>query len=551
MNPSTDIGPTPAYRALNYVESFAPRNELIRAIDSRTHVDLVVIGGGVHGAWSALLASLSGLSVVLFEGRDYASQTSSRSSKMAHGGLRYLESFDFRQVFEGIRQRDLLLTIAPHLVRTEKFLLPLPSSSSSFLSKLKYKVGLSLYDLFRKQSSLRHEYIPEGDTRLAMLQENGLGRHGAFQYVDGLMKDCRLVLEIIYAAREEGAFCLNHAPVTGISRHPDGTIVTWQDSLTGSVHEVRCGAVMNCGGPWVSQVSPRYKQDLRFSRGVHLIFKTPWHGPSLLLPLPEEPGRYYFVWPHESGTLVGTTEREVSVADYDPLPQRDEIEEILARLKRDLPRAALDASTVLYAFAGVRSLPLRSGPKGEVGSVSRRHRWEWHDGVLTLLGGKFTTAEWTAREGLAMVLRHSGVKSPIPSFSSRKLPGAEAIGADKIAAFHSLCLEHGVPSLTIDRALARYGARAIRFSEFPSWYELLPGGILKGELLFACSSEQAERVEDVLSRRLEVEGLPGYGLDLVTIVEDTLRNRGSTSARKESLAYREKIAVVQNLLKST
>jgi glycerol-3-phosphate dehydrogenase len=477
--------------------------------------DIIVIGGGIHGVCVAKVAAQAGLSVLLLEQGDYASGTSSRSSKMAHGGLRYLEMFDFEQVFEGIRAREALFERLPNLVRPEQFLIPVPQGA--FWLRFKLGVGLTIYDLLVRSKARRHKWFsgtPE------VFGEGGRRLAGCYQYTDGLMSDCRLVFELLTAAQSCGCCALNYAAVSVVEQQADHSVrVSWRDVRSQASYTSQARLVVNCAGPWAPQLHPRSDVQplprVRYSRGSHLVFSVPWRHPSLFLPLAEK-GRYYFVWPHPSGTLVGTTEREVAELDADPMPSPDEVSEILERLARDLPKAGLTRETLHYAFAGVRTLPLRSSKKG-VSQLSRKHIWNLSGGVLTLLGGKYTTFAWTAIEGVKMALAELGIDSAVTSDALDELPSAISDEQRKHIC-EVLSERYRVSKSSIQRAVERLGGLVLRYQEYPdAWQEVTPG-VLMLEVLHAIECEQAETIEDVVRRRIELEATPSHGKEVLDAV---------------------------------
>ncbi|MFO0417340.1 MAG: FAD-dependent oxidoreductase [Pseudomonadota bacterium] len=511
--------------------------------------DLAVIGGGIHGVSIAKMAARAGLSVLLLERADYASGTSSRSSKMAHGGLRYLEMFDFKQVFEGIKAREELFERLPNLVTPYKFLIPVKRGDRWFGFKL--GVGLKLYDLMARNSQHRHRWIPRAELSFTGFNSNRADLDGCYQYVDGIMNDARIVFDILVSAQSYGCCALNYALVERLEREGDGSVrISWRDLTrdSGALCS-RARLVINCAGPWAPLLqagSPGVPQ-ARYSRGSHLLFSVPWRDPALFLPLAEK-GRYYFVWPHATGTMVGTTEREVDSLELDPLPAVDEIQEILTRLKRDLPSSNLDRSTMHYAFAGVRTLPLRSSSKGGAGKgvsqLSRKHRWGFVDGVLTLVGGKWTTFAWTAEEGLRLALEKLGRGDVNVPGALDDLPaGLSRVGAERLSAH--IAERFGVSVEAANRVTKRLGRSVTRyFNRKEAWREL-PGGLLALELLHAVELEQALGVEDVIRRRLDLEFTPSRGVELAGEVSAVLAGRCDASWLAHSeRAWREHLAEV-------
>jgi glycerol-3-phosphate dehydrogenase len=500
--------------------------------------DLIVVGGGIHGVCVAKIAAQAGLSVLLLEQQDYASGTSSRSSKMAHGGLRYLEMFDFKQVFEGIRAREALFEKLPNLVRPERFLIPIKEGDTWLRFKL--GVGLALYDLFVHRKERKHSWISGACEPFS--REQALA--GSYQYTDGLMSDSRLVFEFLLAAQSFGCCAINYAAVSQIVQQEDKSLsVLWRDRLEQRDYISRTRIVVNCAGPWAPHLHPlggiSPLPGVRYSRGSHLVFSTPWRHPSLFLPLAEK-GRYYFVWPHPSGTMVGTTEREVQDLSIDPVPSADEVSEVLDRLAKDLPDAQLNRDTLHYAFAGVRTLPMRGSRKG-VSQLSRKHIWSFNHGVLTLLGGKYTTYAWTAIEGVRKALGILGVsqlKLPDPL---SELPSAVS-DSERAELCEELLRQYPSHPAAIARAVQRMGNLTLRYRDRPdAWSEIAPG-VLLAELLHAFELEQAETVEDIVRRRLELEATPSHGIETLTKVESLLASWWGQEAVSEQMrGFRERM----------
>jgi|1048.fasta_scaffold16479_2 glycerol-3-phosphate dehydrogenase len=500
------------------LQNFLGRREVIKSL-STAPVDLLVIGGGIHGAAFAHVASLNGYRTVLLEKADYAQGTSSRSSKMLHGGLRYLEHFDFAQVFEGVKAREDLFKEANHICRPTEFLLPVKKQDRWF--KFKVGIGLKLYELFLTDRTRKHSWV---DSSSAYFDSFGDRRHeyaGGFVYSDGIMDDTRLVIDTLTAARQEGAICLNYVDIESITPNPSGSLtIKWRDNLENIFFgSFEVGGVVNCAGPWIDSVAQNktlksLRATFRLSRGTHLLFNKKWTSPSVILPL-QEYGRYYFVWPHSAGTLVGTTEREVGSANLDTEPSIGEIQEIISNLAKDLPAAGLNKDSLSYAFAGVRTLPVgSSGKGGNTGKLSRRHKWFFEGGVLSLVGGKFTTAFRTAFEGLKIITKMAELETRPVSVRGRLLPGAGQIEKET-AEFRSRAQVAGAPIDLVDRAVSRLGTKVNAFldpSGDLSWFKSVAGVCLRGEIELALRTEQAETLDDLLSRRLGLEFQPEHGL---------------------------------------
>jgi glycerol-3-phosphate dehydrogenase len=535
------------YNPANTINGRAPRAKLIEYLRTSPKFDMIVIGGGIHGAAAAQCAALAELRVLLLERSDFASETSSRSSKMLHGGFRYLQYLDIRQVIEGVRARERYFDIAPHLARPARFLLPV--HKASWWHKFPLSIGFGIYDLFIRDKSRSYSWknVDQCLSTKVPVQKEGL--QGAFEFCDGLTNDALLTLETIEAAKDEGAIALNYVGVEHLAPHGNMTAITWRDSLTGEQGKVYAGAVCNTAGPHAPFISGACDREARlstrYSRGVHLVFSTPWPFPSLLLPMGAF-GRYYFVWPHPAGTLVGTTEKECQAPEFDPKPTVQEAEEILQRLSTDLPHSGLNKTTLTHAFCGLRTMVARG--EGQTSALSRRHKWVQNGSIFTLLGGKLTTAIWTAMEGIQKILKQSGSNARAPDISRRPLPGANATAyAEEFIAEGA---ELKVPEEILKNTFARLGGRVRYLMEMRNWHHTY-GPVLEGEVRLAFERDQACAVEDIMRRRIGLEFRSDHGIPALVSMSNLLEEYipKATLAAQVS-AYKARMAELDDLLKS-
>ena len=538
-----------------YLKAWPTRAEEIRTIRKNHTWDVVVVGGGIHGATMAHLCALNGLRTLLLERSDYASATSSSSSKMAHGGLRYLEFFDFAQVLEGVKAREALYQTAGAIVRPHPFFIPI--SKGEYLFRTKLGIGLTFYDWMVKDKERRHRYLKEADPLVSQISQVAGGSDRlsqGYMFYDGLLSDSRLTLEHIVAARQEGASCINHASLISFSHRPSGSVeFSWRDNLSDERYEGEAGVIVNCDGPWVPFVgrvrpSPELRSHLSYSKGIHLLFSQRWTGPALLLPLNER-SRYYFVWPHPAGTLVGTTEREMGAPEEDVQPASEEIAEVLNRLKEDLPHSGLTKESCHYCFAGIRTLP--AVPTGKSSAlVSRRQRWIYQAGMLSLIGGKLTTATWTAEEGLRDVFKLAGINRPVSSIKTRVLPGTALFES----AFEEALQKAGELNLkeeTIRAVMSRIGSRIRHLLSDEALCQEVCPGVLAGELELAVNVDQAVTLDDVMRRRLELELMPGHGLEYIDAIADQIhRLNPDFDIEAEVGQYRERMSIIASLIRS-
>jgi glycerol-3-phosphate dehydrogenase len=397
---------------------------------AETEFDVLVIGGGITGAGVARDAALRGLRVALLEQDDFASGTSSRSSRLVHGGVRYLEHGELALVFESSRERRILLRIAPHLVRPLAFTWPVYSRAR--IRRWQLAAALTLYDalaLFRNVQ--RH--VTLSATRLLArepkLRHDGL--RGGARYYDAATDDARLTLATALSARDAGAVLLTHAAVTALIR--DGARVAGVeavDRLSGREVRVRARCVVNATGPWSDTVSALAGQShagqVRGSKGVHITVPRRRVGnvDALTLLAPQD-GRVMFVLPADDFAIIGTTDTFDDVSPSEVRASRDDIAYLLHAANHYFPAAALRPADVVAAWAGLRPLASAAATGDDPGAASREHAIvEGPDGFVTVTGGKLTTYRSMAAAVVDAVQRALG-GSPTPSRTAMQpLPGA-------------------------------------------------------------------------------------------------------------------------------
>lgn len=483
--------------------------------------DVLVIGGGIYGAWIACDAARRGLSTALVEARDWASGTSSASSKLIHGGLRYLEHFEVGLVRESLAERRRLARIAPHRVRPLRFLLPVWNPNP--LSRLRLAAGLSLYDLLagfgqpvrrhRRQAleGLRHRY--------PWIRREGL--RTCFDYGDCQEDDARLTLDIVAAAQSAGAACANHT-VAETLLEEGGHILgaRLRDATTGSRFELRCSATVCATGPWSGTFAYDRSQEIERIRGAHLILPAiPGCDHALLLAAPQD-GRAFFVIPWYHRSLVGTTESAVSAAAFGRADQRSEDAQRATDAERDyllgavaatLPGLRWRAEDVIGSFAGVRSL--RRAMRARLSDVSREFELlAPRPGLWLPLGGKLTTARAEAARVVDMLLK-ALQRAPVRcDTATALLPAAPARPfpdwcAERTQALAPLGIEPDILASLLQRYGTRVAEIAALLHDDPRLVARLDPALpfIHAELVVARRDEMALDAEDVLRRRVPLD----------------------------------------------
>jgi glycerol-3-phosphate dehydrogenase len=450
----------------------------VRSLSGRT-VDLLVIGGGIIGAGIARDAALRGLSVALVEQDDFASGTTSRPTRLIHGGLRYLELFDFALVRSDMREREILLRIAPHLVFPLPFLLPFYRPSLWYQFKL--RIGMQLYDALSLDKSLpKRKWLDRDETLAAEPALDPDGLTGAWRFYDAQVPLVeRLVIENVVDAANHGALVLNHARATSYLR--DGKRVAGavvHDRIADTDLEVRARLTVNATGAWLDRTIAPLRSDpkplLRLTKGVHLV--TPRATKQAHVLFAKRDGRLFFVLPWLDATIVGTTDTDYDGDPANAVATEDDVRYLQREARRAFPNAPFDQ--IYFTWAGVRALVREEGVSE--GDVSRKHALRDHErrdgvpGVLSVLGGKITAYRAIAEEVADLVVRKltpepNTQQRPGSSTAATPLPGADGSRAREIAALAAndpalaapLCPHHTGVAAEIVHAVRREWARTI------------------------------------------------------------------------------------------
>ena len=408
----------------------------MRSLGDRT-VDILVIGGGIIGAGIARDAARRGLSVAIVEQNDFASGTSSRPTRLIHGGLRYLELFDFGLVRSDMREREILLRIAPHLVFPLAFLLPMYRPSLWYRAKL--RIGMQLYDALSLDKSLpKRRWLGRAATLAAEPALDPDGLVGAWQFYDAQVPLIeRLVVENVIDAADHGALVLNHARMTDYLRENGrvtGALV--RDEIGATDVAVRARLTVNATGPWLDRTIAPVRRDgkalLRLTKGIHLV--TPAATGQAHVLFAKSDGRLFFVLPWRGETIVGTTDTDYQGDPADAAATEDDVRYLQSEARRAFPNAPFDQ--ILFTWAGVRALVKEEGVRE--GEVSRKHALFDHEqreglaGLLSVVGGKITAYRDIAEEVTDVVAQKLGRRT-VSATAEALLPGAHgSADADEV-----------------------------------------------------------------------------------------------------------------------
>ena len=478
--------------------------------------DVLVIGGGITGAGIARDAAMRGFRTALVEARDLASGTSSLSSRLIHGGLRYLEQGHFRLVHEATRERRTLLRIAPHLVRPLAFVFPVHKGDRVPLWKL--AAGMMLYDLLAPLRNVRRHRILGKRALLAeepMLRERGLV--GGARYYDAQCDDARLVVATVRSAMLHGADVATYTRVIGLERSGGqvrGAVVEDEFMRQG---QVRASVVVNATGPWTDDLrrleDPSAQPLLRRTRGAHVMVRRErlGHTAGITLTSPID-GRVMFVLPWGAFSYIGTTDTDEPGPPEAAAPSEEDVHYLLRSANSCFPHAHLTEEDVVSSWAGVRAL-LDSGGGGSASSVSREHIIRRGPaGMLTIAGGKLTTYRSMAAELVdevaAELTRREGRSRPDTApTDTEPLPGGEA--AD-LGPMRQTVLDLGLSADTADHLLLHYGTEAAAICNLGRLERGLLARLhpdhpaIEAEVVHHARRELASRIDDVLVRRIHL-----------------------------------------------
>jgi glycerol-3-phosphate dehydrogenase len=469
------------------------RDSLIDKLKNKATWDVIVIGGGASGLGIALDAASRGYATLLLEQSDLAKGTSSRSTKLVHGGVRYLANGDLRLVYDALQERGILQRNAAHLVKRQRFVIP----CYSLMSKFKYYFGLKFYDLLSGTYSLgKSEALSREEVNKIFPGINTEALVGGVEYYDAQFDDSRLAVNLAQTCVEQGGVVLNYFKVTGLIK-ADGKVqgVKARDVETGNDYTLAAKVVVNATGVFVDDIlrmdMPDKKPIVKPSQGIHIVIKSSFLNSECALMIPETPdGRVLFAIPWHEHILVGTTDTPIDEYSMEPLALEKEIEFILDTIKKYL-KDPPEEKDILSVFAGLRPLAAPVDNTVKTKEISRSHKlFVSESGLVTITGGKWTTYRKMAEETLEKIIEVGNLTKVNCNTKNLRISG---------------CTE-----VTSKSHLSVYGDQeediVEMVREYPSTGNKLVSSLpyIEAEVIWAVRNEMARTIEDVLARRLRM-----------------------------------------------
>jgi len=479
-----------------------------RDIDTLSHgvYDVIVIGGGINGAAIAYMASLNGLKVALLEKGDFASGASSKSTKLMHGGLRYLENFEFSLVKEALRERYIHLHNSSHLVKSLGFIIPVYKTDSRPLWLM--KLGLYLYDFLSGQYVIhKHRFLSPEEViqHVAGLKSEDL--LGGLLYYDAQMNDARICLENVLSAAQHGASVANYVEVKSLIKEIGKAVgVVAIDQLSGRKFEIRAKKIVCALGPWTNKFMTREKsltpQKVRTTKGIHIIYEGQASEYAVVIPTRKD-NRIFFIIPWMNNSLIGTTDTDYTGNPDDVKVEDEDIDYLFDEAKRIFPKVELFKENIISSFAGLRPLVYAEGTPAK---VSRRHVIEeLYTGAIYVMGGKYTTYRKIAEDCMRFLTKKKLVDT------SREYPlyGSGVIEED----ISAIVQEYGVDETIVQSLMGTYGVRygnilkTIKFDK--KLKEPIAPGMttIKAQIVYSIETEMAVKEDDIIERRLGLSNM--------------------------------------------
>jgi len=469
------------------------RDFLLNKVQSKASWDVIVIGGGASGLGIALDAASRGYATLLLEQSDLAKGTSSRSTKLVHGGVRYLANGDLRLVYDALQERGILQHNAAHLVKRQSFVIP----CYSLLSKFKYYFGLKFYDLLSGSYSLgKSEALSTEEVTKLFPGVNTKGLVGGVEYYDAQFDDSRLAVNLAQTCVEQGGVVLNYFKVTGLIKKDnkiDGVIA--KDIETGNEYTFLSKVVVNATGVFVDDIlrmdEPGKKPMVKPSQGIHIVIRSSFLNSKCALMIPEtEDGRVLFAIPWHDHILVGTTDTPIDEHSMEPLALDNEILFILDTIKKYLKNPPGE-NDILSVFAGLRPLAAPDDNSVKTKEISRSHKLFVSDtGLVTITGGKWTTYRKMAEETLQKIIEVGKLQKVDCNTKNLKIKGSTDVESKSHLSIYG---DNEENILKLVREQPLLGSKLIGTLSY-----------IEAEVVWAVRNEMARTVEDVLARRLRM-----------------------------------------------
>ena len=529
--------------------------------------DVLVIGGGVNGVGAALDAATRGLKVALIESQDIAAGTSSRSSKLIHGGLRYLEQYDFKLVREALHERELLVsTLCPHLVKPVGFLFPL---TEKFKERTYVGAGLALYDALRgfQRALPWHKHLSQKQINEIAPSLRPDIILGAIKYFDAQVDDARHTLSVARTAARHGAVIATRVSAESLIREGKSvTGVVAKDLVSGKTISIKAGVTVMCAGIWSDELHSKFDlkagYDVTMSKGVHIVLPGSAIKSEAGIIL-KTPVSVLFIIPWADKWIVGTTDTPYTGDRAEPFASREDVQYIVDQANRVLT-PQINVDEIIGVYAGLR--PLVSNNKNSLTTkLSREHTVDRPaPGFVSIAGGKYTTYRIMGRDVIDLAVNE--LRKLTPESVTDKLP---LVGADGYFALvqqvDRIALDSGLSVETITHLLNRYGSMINEILELvketPSLGKKLGADLpyIKAEIYYAASHEGARSVDDVISRRTRIAfEAHNYGVEFTDAIAEIIapvlswstKERKASVAAYESLVERELAALNEILVDS-
>ncbi len=469
------------------------RNQVSALIEQSPRFDVVVIGGGASGIGAAVEAALRGYKTLLLEKHDFTKGTSSKSTKLIHGGVRYMAQGDLKMVREALKERGYLIRNAPHLVHDQPFIIP----NYRWWEGAFYTIGLTFYDLLAGKFSLGRSIHMGKKTVLKLLPGISPRKlRGGVLYHDGQFDDSRLAMDLLHVLDDHGGLAINYCEVTGLEKAEDrvsGVQIT--DHISGKVFTIEAKAVINATGVWVDDImlldDPAHRKTIRPSQGIHLVLNRAFLPGEHALMIPKtSDGRVLFAVPWHNHLVVGTTDTPIDESSEEPEALEEEVQFILDTASQYLEKK-VERTDVLSVFAGLRPLAAPKHDNAKTKEISRNHKIIVSESqLITVIGGKWTTYRKMAQDMINTAIRRKLL--PPSESPTKKFPINAQSGHSEQKAF-GLYGDHSDEIVTLiekDPALGE------------SIHPDLP--YTWAEIEWCCRNEMVVHLEDLLSRRTRV-----------------------------------------------